>query len=130
MNARLIKLIFKLKYIKIKKLIKLTTHGEVSEWSNVPAWKASIPKGIGGSNPLLSATLTHRQTSVRFSCGREEKRIRMPRSDAFDGLSLTGLVLRSNSGAVSSPKKYSTTLSGGAFLFASMIGQRTRLPTQ
>ncbi len=28
----------------------------MSEWSNVPAWKASIPQGIGGSNPLLSAT--------------------------------------------------------------------------
>lgn len=27
----------------------------MSEWSNVPAWKASIVKAIGGSNPLLSA---------------------------------------------------------------------------
>ena len=32
-------------------------HGEVSEWSNVPAWKASIVKAIGGSNPLLSAKI-------------------------------------------------------------------------
>ena len=32
-----------------------TIDGEVSEWSNVLAWKAGIPKGIGGSNPLLSA---------------------------------------------------------------------------
>ena len=31
----------------------------MSEWSNVPAWKASIVKAIGGSNPLLSAIKTH-----------------------------------------------------------------------
>ena len=30
----------------------------MSEWSNVPAWKASIAKAIGGSNPLLSANET------------------------------------------------------------------------
>ena len=41
-----------------KKYIKIGNRpfGEMSEWSNVPAWKASIPQGIGGSNPLLSAT--------------------------------------------------------------------------
>ena len=39
---------------KFNKLI----NGEMSEWSNVPAWKASIPQGIGGSNPLLSAKNT------------------------------------------------------------------------
>ena len=32
-------------------------HGEVSEWSNVHAWKACIRKRIGGSNPLLSAKI-------------------------------------------------------------------------
>ena len=31
----------------------------MSEWSNVPAWKASMVKAIGGSNPLLSAIKTH-----------------------------------------------------------------------
>jgi hypothetical protein len=30
--------------------------GEMQEWFNWPAWKASVPqKGTGGSNPPLSA---------------------------------------------------------------------------
>ena len=36
----------------------------MSEWSNVPAWKASIVKAIGGSNPLLSAK---KETGI-FAC--------------------------------------------------------------
>ena len=31
--------------------------GGVSEWSMVHAWKACVPKGTGGSNPLPSASL-------------------------------------------------------------------------
>lgn len=30
-------------------------NGEVSEWSNVPAWKASVSQGTAGSNPVFSA---------------------------------------------------------------------------
>ena len=33
----------------------MQTYGEVSEWSNVHAWKACVRKRTGGSNPLLSA---------------------------------------------------------------------------
>ena len=29
--------------------------GEVSEWSNVHAWKACVVKATAGSNPVLSA---------------------------------------------------------------------------
>lgn len=29
--------------------------GELTEWPNVLAWKASVPQGTGGSNPSLSA---------------------------------------------------------------------------
>ena len=36
----------------------------MSEWSNVPAWKASIPQGIGGSNPLLSAKGIQNRTLI------------------------------------------------------------------
>ena len=36
--------------------------GEVQEWLNWPAWKASKPlKGFRGSNPLLSAKLISKQ---------------------------------------------------------------------
>jgi hypothetical protein len=31
--------------------------GELTEWSKVHDWKSCIPKGIGGSNPPLSASL-------------------------------------------------------------------------
>ena len=35
------------------------THGEMLEWLKRHAWKACIPlKGIGGSNPPLSAEIT------------------------------------------------------------------------
>ncbi len=35
-------------------------YGEVQEWLNWLAWKASIPqKGVGGSNPFLSAKPKH-----------------------------------------------------------------------
>ncbi len=56
-----------------KKYIKIGNRpfGEMSEWSNVPAWKASIPQGIGGSNPLLSAT-ENRPFGAVFSWRREE----------------------------------------------------------
>ena len=37
----------------------------MSEWSNVPAWKASIVKAIGGSNPLLSAKIPLSTSVVR-----------------------------------------------------------------
>lgn len=30
--------------------------GEVSEWSNVHAWKACVVKATAGSNPVLSAS--------------------------------------------------------------------------
>lgn len=39
----------------------------MSEWSNVPAWKASIVKAIGGSNPLLSATSEKKQAQNLFA---------------------------------------------------------------
>jgi hypothetical protein len=35
-----------------------TTAGEVAEWSIAPHSKCGVPKGTGGSNPSLSATLT------------------------------------------------------------------------
>ena len=47
---------FVAKMIKIYYNILREMDGEVSEWSNVHAWKACIGKPIGGSNPLLSAT--------------------------------------------------------------------------
>ena len=47
------------KYLKYSTIPNGQRHGEVSEWSNVPAWKASMVKAIGGSNPLLSAIKTH-----------------------------------------------------------------------
>ena len=31
--------------------------GEMSEWSKVHDWKSCMPKGIGGSNPPLSARM-------------------------------------------------------------------------
>ena len=54
---------------KIKKYDKLifAKHGEMSEWSNVHAWKACIPKGIGGSNPLLSAKARKTPKRVFFA---------------------------------------------------------------
>ena len=33
--------------------------GELAEWSKAHAWKACIPQGIGGSNPLFSAITNH-----------------------------------------------------------------------
>ena len=55
-----IHLILCLKYIRIN----FRLFGEVSEWFNVHAWKACMPKGIGGSNPLLSAIIK----KGRFFC--------------------------------------------------------------
>ena len=40
--------------------------GEVAEWSKAHAWKACIPqKGIGGSNPPLSALFAFNQTKTK-----------------------------------------------------------------
>ena len=33
------------------------THGEMTEWPNVPDSKSGVPQGTGGSNPSLSAIL-------------------------------------------------------------------------
>ena len=42
--------------------------GEVQEWLNWPAWKASKPlKGFRGSNPLLSAIKGVNQAFARFT---------------------------------------------------------------
>ncbi len=38
-----------------KKWYKINVLGEVSEWSNVHAWKACVVKATAGSNPVLSA---------------------------------------------------------------------------
>ena len=44
------------------------TDGEVSEWSNVHAWKACVRKRTGGSNPLLSANKRKPYTFVWGFC--------------------------------------------------------------
>ena len=46
------------KVIIRKNFVNCAVFGEMQEWLNWLAWKASIPlKGIGGSNPPLSATI-------------------------------------------------------------------------
>ena len=41
--------------------------GKVLEWLKRHAWKACIPlKGIGGSNPPLSAKITENQTFLHY----------------------------------------------------------------
>ena len=57
---------FVAKMIKIYYNILHEMDGEVSEWSNVHAWKACIGKPIGGSNPLLSATKTHTKGALKL----------------------------------------------------------------
>ena len=43
-------------HFELKVIILQSKHGKVLEWLKRHAWKACIPlKGIGGSNPPLSA---------------------------------------------------------------------------
>ena len=51
-SERVLFLVFTLKIC----LVALLFEGEVPEWSNGLAWRASVPSGTGGSNPSLSAT--------------------------------------------------------------------------
>lgn len=52
--------------------------GEVQEWLNWPAWKASKPlKGFRGSNPLLSAIKGVNQAFARFTPFFTPKNVRL-----------------------------------------------------
>ena len=42
------------------------THGEMSEWSNVHAWKACVLNGTAGSNPVLSARQLSFEQKVKW----------------------------------------------------------------
>ncbi len=46
-------------------------YGEMAEWSNAAVLKTVVPKGTGGSNPSLSATLRYSAngTAIFSSCG-------------------------------------------------------------
>ncbi len=51
-----------------KKLIYFcTASGEMAEWSNAAVLKTVVPRGTGGSNPSLSATI-HQSFLVDFFC--------------------------------------------------------------
>ncbi len=54
---------------------QLTIKGEMQEWFNWLAWKASIPhKGIGGSNPPLSAKEEKAGQSPVFCFSSEDRK--------------------------------------------------------